>query len=135
MKAKKVLVFGTFDGLHPGHVDLFRQAAELGQVVAIVARDSNVLKLKSRAAASSERSRLARVAARPEIARARLGDPADLLRPIIEESPDILALGYDQQTFGISELKKLLAARGLRPQIIRLRAFHPTKYKSSLLRK
>ena len=44
---KKVMVFGTFDGLHEGHLDFFRQAREYGDyLIVAVARDVNVKKIK-----------------------------------------------------------------------------------------
>jgi len=132
---KSVLVFGTFDGLHPGHRDFFRQAGELGEVTAIVARDSSVRKIKKNPPRKGERSRLGSVARLPEISRARLGDNSDFLRPIAEIQPDILALGYDQRTFCLRTLKSELKKRGLSPGIVRLKPFQPKKYKSSLLKK
>ena len=59
---KKVLVFGTFDGLHEGHLDLFRQAGELGKyVIAVVARDSTILKNKGKQPKFGEQERLEKV--------------------------------------------------------------------------
>ena len=43
----KVMVFGTFDGLHPGHLSYFKQARKYGDyLIAIVALDENVLQFK-----------------------------------------------------------------------------------------
>ena len=40
---KKVLVFGTFDGLHEGHKDFLRQAKQYGDhLTVVVGRDSTV---------------------------------------------------------------------------------------------
>ena len=37
------MVFGTFDILHPGHLDFFKQAREYGdEVVCVIARNINV---------------------------------------------------------------------------------------------
>lgn len=130
-----VLVAGTFDHLHAGHTDFFRQAQRLGDVVAIVARDHNVHSIKQRQPGESERQRLAKVAKHPYITRARLGNTTDFLQPLLEEQPDIIALGYDQQTFPISKLKSLLNAHNLHPKIIRLKSYQPKKFKTSLLRK
>jgi FAD synthetase len=132
---QKILIFGTFDGLHPGHRDFFAQSAKLGRVFAVVARDVNVAKIKNRRPHFSERSRLATVARSPKIHSARLGDRKDFLRPISEIRPDTIALGFDQKTFSISELKTKLKKINLTPKIIRLKSFRPEKYKSSLLQK
>ena len=130
----KVLIAGTFDHLHAGHRSFFEQAHKLGLVTAIVARDVSVKRIKGGAAIESERTRLAKIAHSPHITRARLGHLKDFLQPILEEQPDIIALGYDQTTFPIGELKKKLSQHNLHPQIIRLKSFQPQKFKSSLLR-
>ncbi len=132
---KKVLIFGTFDGLHPGHENFFAQAARLGQVFVVVARDANVAKIKNRRPHFSERSRLATVAHAGNVFAARLGDPQDFLKPVIKIQPNIIALGFDQKTFTPAELKTKLKKIKLTPKIIRLKSFQPEKYKSSLLLK
>jgi len=132
---KKVLIFGTFDGLHPGHENFFAQAARLGRVFVVVARDANVAKIKNRRPHFSERSRLATVAHAANVFAARLGDPQDFLKPVIKIQPDIIALGFDQKTFAPTELKTKLKKIKLAPKIIRLKSFQPKKYKSSLLPK
>ncbi|MBU0625913.1 adenylyltransferase/cytidyltransferase family protein [Patescibacteria group bacterium] len=47
MKKKKVMLFGTFDILHPGHEYVFSQAKNYGDCVMVVlARDVTVKKVK-----------------------------------------------------------------------------------------
>ena len=44
---KRIMVFGTFDGLHKGHLNFFKQAknfAENSFLIVSVARDKNVFK-------------------------------------------------------------------------------------------
>ncbi len=132
---KKVMVFGTFDGLHSGHRNFFAQAAKFGNVVAVIARDSNVKKLKRKLPLKNERSRLAKVACDKNVWKALLGDREDFLKPVEKIQPDILALGFDQKTFGIKTLQRELKKRNLAPQIFRLKSFQPKIFKSSLLRK
>ena len=58
----KVMVFGTFDGLHPGHLNFFKQAIRLGDYLVVVgARDKPVNKVKKRKPRFSERQRLAAI--------------------------------------------------------------------------
>ena len=46
MKKICVVVAGTFDGIHPGHLSFLKQASELGnELVVIVARDKTVQRL------------------------------------------------------------------------------------------
>ncbi|MFH1546203.1 MAG: adenylyltransferase/cytidyltransferase family protein [Patescibacteria group bacterium] len=134
-RIKRVMVFGTFDGLHPGHRNFFAQAAELGDVIAVIARDTNVKKLKGNLPTERERTRLAKVARDKNVRKALLGDREDFFKPVEKIQPDVIALGFDQKTFSITELKTNLKKRNLAPQIIRLKSFQPKKFKSSLLRK
>ena len=55
----KVMVFGTFDILHPGHLNFFKQAREFGNfLIAVIARDKTVLKIKGRLPKNNEKKRL-----------------------------------------------------------------------------
>ena len=47
MTAKQVVIAGTFDILHPGHVFLISEAAKLGEVTVVIAQDENVLRAKA----------------------------------------------------------------------------------------
>ena len=41
--AKKVMAFGSFDLLHPGHLDYIERAARLGDhLIVVIARDSSI---------------------------------------------------------------------------------------------
>ena len=57
----KVLVFGTFDGLHEGHLNFFKQARGLAQqafLIVSVARDENVFKIKGAYPVRQEKERI-----------------------------------------------------------------------------
>ncbi len=128
-----VLCFGTFDRLHPGHEDYFRQARELGgRVVVVVARDETVQEVKGRQPLQSEEVRLKAVAQHPLVSEARLGLPGDKYRIIEEIHPDIILLGYDQQAFTDS-LEETLRARRISCMVKRATPYKPEIYKSSLL--
>lgn len=128
-----VLCFGTFDGLHPGHEDYFRQAKELGdRLVVVVARDETVKIVKSRASVQDESTRLRAVEQHPLVDEARLGWPGDKYRVIEDVRPDIILLGYDQQAF-TETLEETLRSRGLSCKVVRATAYKPDVYKSSKL--
>jgi FAD synthetase len=128
-----VLVIGTFDSLHPGHADYFRQARELGdRVVALVSRDQTVMEVKGQLPRMNEEQRRMSVEAHPLIDAAYLGDSEDKLQVVCELKPDTILLGYDQYTF-TDDLKERMQRRGLDCRIVRARPFHPETYKSSLL--
>ncbi|MEK7481603.1 MAG: NUDIX domain-containing protein [Patescibacteria group bacterium] len=132
---KTVLVTGTFDFLHRGHLYLFEQARKYGDyVVALVARDATVKKIKGRLPIHNEQERQALVEQVRLIDRAVLGDRKDPYRMIAEIKPDVICLGYDQQhTFALA-LKGELAQRGLNIRIVRLAPYKPDRIKSSHLR-
>ncbi len=95
-KPKKVLIGGTFDLLHPGHVHYVREAHKRGLVYAVVARDSVVKKIKGREPVFDEKSRLTLVSSLKYVYEAILGDEEDFMKPVIKVRPDIILLGPDQ---------------------------------------
>jgi FAD synthetase len=111
-EVKKVVVAGTFDIVHPGHLYFLKKANEMGLTYVVVARDVNVAKNKGRLPIMSETDRLAVVNSLKPVYRAVLGDVADYLRPLLEIRPDIVLLGPDQQV-DEKELAKELEKRGL----------------------
>ena len=133
---KKVLVFGTFDGLHEGHKDFFRQAKEHGDfLVVVVGRDSTVLKVKGRLPKFSEHDRLDVVQKAPFVDYARLGNEGVSRYQIIKEvNPNIICLGYDQTHF-TEQLPEKIKELGLNIPIVRLEAYKPEIYHSSILNK
>jgi FAD synthetase len=135
-KQLRVLAFGTFDLLHPGHEYYLAKASKYGELYVIVARDATVEKVKQKEAINSEKERLASLKRLPYVKSAMLGSRnADDRYALIEKiKPDIICLGYDQRSFTLN-LKENLAKRGVKPRIIRFRKSHkPNEYKSSILR-
>jgi cytidyltransferase-like protein len=56
------MIFGTFDHLHPGHLDFFTQAKTYGDyLIVVVARDINVKKIKGHNPDKNENVRLREV--------------------------------------------------------------------------
>ncbi len=131
---KKVLVFGTFDGLHKGHLDFFRQAKEHGDyLVVVVGRDSTVLAVKKHLPKHNENKRLDAVLKAENVDYARLGNEGDNRYAVIfEVNPDAICLGYDQTHF-TEKLEEKLKEMGLNIPVVRLKAYKPEIYKSSLL--
>ncbi len=128
------MVFGTFDILHKGHEDYFKQAKEYGDfLIVIVAKDENVKYLKSQSSHYNEKKRLHNVQEISIVDKARLGNISDRLKVIEEEKPDIICLGYDQEV-NEAELSSKLNKRGLNIIIKRMNGFKINKYKSSILK-
>ncbi|HEX9664796.1 MAG TPA: adenylyltransferase/cytidyltransferase family protein [Patescibacteria group bacterium] len=132
---KKIMVFGTFDIIHPGHLNFFEQAKKQGDyLIVVVARDTNVRKVKSLSPQNNEQVRLKQLKKIMIIDRAVPGNIDDPYKVIIENKPDIICLGYDQKTFVDGLLAKIKQGQIKDIKIVRLNSFKPEKYKSSKLR-
>jgi FAD synthetase len=126
----KVMGFGTFDGIHPGHLFFLRQLKKLGdEVFVVVARDGNVGKIKGNPTCFSEQERLEAIKKTGLADRVFLGHATDFYYRIKKFRPDVIGLGYDQKA-DIEDLKKTFP----NIKIVRLKALRPEKYKSSILR-
>jgi FAD synthetase len=133
-KKLKVLAFGTYDLLHPGHVYHLEKASRYGQLYVVVARDTTVSRMKSKSAINSEKQRLANVSKLEFVYKAFLGNKKDVLGVIKKVNPDIICLGYDQIHF-VDGLKKYIDDNNMKIKIIRFKKAHfPQIYKSSILR-
>ncbi len=132
---KKVLVFGTFDKIHPGHESLLHQARELGdQLIVAVARDEFVRKKKGRIPALNERQREQLVLKNESVDKAILCDEKiGEFESVRSTNPDIIALGYDQDELA-RKLRSWLKNNGLKIQMVKLKPYKPEKYKTSYAR-
>lgn len=97
-QAKKVMIFGVFDLLHPGHLYLLYHARLKGaELVAVIARDASVKRLKGRAPEWNERKRIQAVRATGLASSVVLGDLKDGTYAVVKKhKPDAICLGYDQ---------------------------------------
>lgn len=133
----RIMVFGTFDMIHDGHVDLFTQARALAEdpyLIVSVARDSAAMRHRGFAPQKKEEERRALVGAHELVDRAVLGDEVGFVAHINAEMPDIIALGYDQAGEYVENLEQELAAARLVPRIVRLVPYKPETFKTSKLR-
>ncbi len=129
MTAPRVLVFGTFDGFHPGHRFVLEEAEKRGELFVVVARDRNVKRIKGRVTEQSEEKRVAAIREAFPEAHVSLGNATDFRAPLKELKPDLILLGYDQN------LPPGVTEADFPCPVERLPAFYPEKYKSSILRK
>ena len=128
MKPMKVLTFGTFDRLHPGHIAYLTQAKKHGDLYIIVARAENVLHIKGRAPTQTVEERIHALQEAFPDATVQAGDASDYLKPVRDIHPDIIVMGYDQKLPpGVSEEDLSCAVERAEP-------FEPSVYKTSLLR-
>ena len=133
----RVMVFGTFDLIHPGHVEFFRQAKALAadsHLIVSVARDKNVARIKGTAPRNAESARLEEVRKLDYVGDAVLSDEVGFMAHIVTAKPDIMALGYDQEGEYVEHLKRALKDAGLNVAIVRLKPHEPERFKTSKLR-
>ena len=118
-KPRRVLVGGTFDLIHPGHIYYLKEASKYGLVYAVIARDNNVLKIKGRKPVLDQISRLRIIESIKYVYKATLGDEFNIYKPIEEIKPDIIILGPDQP-LNEENLIKELERRNIRCKVLRL---------------
>ncbi|MBI5793676.1 adenylyltransferase/cytidyltransferase family protein [Candidatus Uhrbacteria bacterium] len=99
MAVKRVLVFGTFDGLHAGHLFFLRSAKAKGtHLIVAVARDAHIKTLKDKRPILSEQKRLEAVKLLKIVDEAYLCDAELGSYRILESAkPDLIVFGHDQQ--------------------------------------
>src|SRR3989344_3595492 len=131
----KIMVFGTFDGLHPGHLHFFKQAKKLAPksfLIISIARDKNVFRIKGRYPSLKERQRALLVQKIKFVDKVVLSGIKNHIPHIAREHPDVIALGYDQKKY-VKNLKKDLKNKGILVKIVRLKSYKEKIYKNRLL--
>lgn len=122
---RRVVVAGTFDILHEGHIKMLWEAKNLagedGELIVIVARDENVRRFKKRDPVLDESARAYIIKNLKPVDRVVLGE-RDPLDSVVKLRPDVVALGYDQWA-DESWLREELRRRGLRAEVVRLPKF------------
>ena len=102
---KKVMIAGTFDILHPGHIFLINEAAKLGEVYVVVATDMNRKKYSGHNPIIPQDQRLEVIRNIKNVKEARIGRYDNNTLKIVEEiNPDIILLGPTQH-YNEEELK------------------------------
>jgi FAD synthetase len=130
----RIMVFGTFDILHPGHLHFFKQARALAKnpyLIVSIARDINVKRIKGKLPLHNERQRAALVRYSGLADKVVFGDREGYIRHIIKHEPAIILLGYDQRAY-TENLKGLLPSNIF---IKRARPYRPDLHKTSIIKK
>jgi len=98
---KRVMVFGTFDGVHDGHRHLFNEAISRGdELYVVVARDEHVLELKGHLPNNMIEARMEAVQCESEVTEVIMGDEElGSYDVILEYKPSVIMFGYDQDEF------------------------------------
>ncbi|MFX1387185.1 MAG: adenylyltransferase/cytidyltransferase family protein [Promethearchaeota archaeon] len=134
---KRVLVAGTFDLIHAGHIFLINEAAKLGDVYVVVATDKNRELFSGERPIMPQEQRLEIIKNLKNVKDARLGrSDNDTLKTVEEINPDIILLGPDQK-YSIEILKKGLREKDLNHIEVRRLEVYYDKYElhsSSLIK-
>lgn len=142
---KKVLVFGTFDILHPGHLYFLREAKKHGDHLTVVVTPSAVVKqLKGKVPMFGEQHRVATVKLMSFLDRVVLGDRTLSSFTVLKKyKPDVICIGYDQETlakyikayYKKPSSKKLLSESGRGPAFMKIKPYNPKLHTSTRLKK
>jgi FAD synthetase len=124
MTGKRVLVAGKFDILHLGHIAYLEQARALagpdGELIAVIALDKTIERERGAPPVFPEEQRRRLIESLKVVDKAIVGyDTDDHTSIVIDNRPDVVALGYDQKT-DIEGLEKRLREHGLSTKIVRL---------------
>lgn len=130
------MVFGAFDGLHPGHLNFFKQAKKHGDFLIVsVGTDKNVAVIKGKKPLFFQKERLALVASVGLVDKAVLGAEKDFYREIKKMAPNIICLGYDQWATE-EDVRVELDRVGLKKtKVVRLKPHKASKAKSTIVKK
>lgn len=110
---RKVLVSGSYDLIHGGHVVFFETAAQYGQLHVCVGTDANILALKGKPTRFTEAERLYMVQSVKFVHHARLSSGTGMLDfepDLLEIKPDVFVVNEDGHIEG---KRALCAAHGV----------------------
>ena len=117
--ANKVFVSGCFDLLHSGHVEFFRQAAELGDLYVALGSDKTVFDLKGRRPINSEGERRFMVESVASVHSAFISQGSgylDFSEELKEIHPDVFVVNEDGNTL---DKRNLCTALGIEYKVLR----------------
>jgi D-beta-D-heptose 7-phosphate kinase/D-beta-D-heptose 1-phosphate adenosyltransferase len=106
-----VAVSGGFDPIHPGHIQLFKEAKELGDELVVILNNDNWLMKKKKYVFMSEQERVKVLLAIRYVDRVFLTshkkEPEDMSvsEAILKVKPDIFANGGDRNRSNVPEIE------------------------------
>jgi FAD synthetase len=130
---KKVMCFGTFDLLHLGHLNYFKQAKQLGDYLIVVIARDKTKQDQQKKTVFTEDERLELIGSLNIVDEVVLGYKDNHFRIIKEKNPAIICLGYDHPITELEIQEKLFTLK-LNPIVVRAKSFHPENQKSSRIK-
>ncbi len=116
-RKRKVLAGGVFNILHPGHIHFLEEAGKLGDRLVVVVASDKTVNERGKKLLSPANERAERVSAFSFIDKVVIGDDDDMMKVVLEEKPQTIALGYDQDERG---MKRMLDKAGFECEIVRI---------------
>jgi histidine triad (HIT) family protein len=133
LRKNKVLVFGTFDHIHPGHKFFLNEAKKLGELYVSIASDQSIIKRKLKNPLKDERARVKDIASLKIAKSVSIGDKVlGQWSDIKRVEPNIVAIGYDQKELE-SKLKTI--QKKFNFKIVKIKGFKSKQLHSSILNK
>ena len=136
---RKVMAFGSFDFLHPGHVHYLTKASKLGDyLIVVVARDSSIRSIKGKAPIFGQKERARLVGSLRMVDKAVVGNElrksGDMYKILKRHRPNAIVFGYDQQV-DLKKVRLWLKDNGIKAKVMRIRSsLNPKLYKSSRIK-
>lgn len=120
------MVFGVFDGLHPGHRAFLKQARRYGKkLIVVVARDNFVESFKKKTPQWNQEKRLEEIRKVSHVDDVVLADEVMGTYEVVRGyMPDVIVLGHDQNILKADLEKRMKAGAISQIQIIRLEKYN-----------
>lgn len=132
---KVVMTFGAFDGLHPGHLDFFKQAKKHGDYLIVsVGTDENVKAIKGKVPLFTQEERVDLVKNLKIVDLAVAGVEKNYYKAIKKYKPNIICLGYDQWASEDDVKLGLVSVGLLKTKVIRLGPYKEDRAKSTIVK-
>lgn len=133
---KTVLVFGTFDVIHPGHRYFLQQSSQYGdRVVAVIARDEFVNKTKKKTPVHSQSERINHIKKSGLVDDACLSDKVTgTFNVVAEINPDTVCFGHDQLKL-LDSFRKWLNDQNKVIEIVMIDPYMRDQYSSTVRNK
>lgn len=130
---KKVMVFGTFDGVHNGHRAFLAQAKRQGDwLIAVVCHDHVAAEIKGKEPQLPFEERLELLKREDEVDVAVAGDPEKGTWGVVKKfKPDVIAFGYDQEA-AKRDLEDHLPEFNWCPEVMTLNEYRPSDFVKKL---
>jgi cytidyltransferase-like protein len=128
------LLFGSFDGIHEGHLYLLKMAKSQAQQLTVSLAPNEVIEeLKGHAPIESFEQRSHALLATGLVDKVIASDTvAGSYKVVLAEDPDVIFFGYDQQALQ-SNFESFARSAGNRQDLVTIPPFKPSVFKSSLL--